>query len=99
MGCIRLLDLVELLQQLFRLCGHRREALYVAFTLKISSLLKASSSEIHDLDTSRRGWTVVEFGPEQMTSTWRFVSTVLESQYSIAESAPLVCNAGAKQFS
>ena len=65
----------------------------------VSELLKASSSEIHDLDTSRRGWTVVEFGPEQMTSTWRFVSTVLESQYSIAESAPLVCNAGAKQFS
>ena len=65
----------------------------------VSELLKASSSEIHDLDTSRRGLTVVEFGPEQMTSTWRFVSTVLESQYSIAESAPLVCNAGAKQFS
>ena len=58
-----------------------------------------SSAELHDLDTSRRGWTVVEFTPEQVTSTWRFVSTILESQYSVVESTPIVCKAGDRSFS
>ena len=61
--------------------------------------LLSSSAELHDLDTSRRGWTVVEFTPEQVTSTWRFVSTILESQYSVAESTPIVCKAGDRAFS
>ena len=61
--------------------------------------LLSSSDELHDLDTSRRGWTVVEFTPEQVTSTWRFVSTILESQYSVAESTPIVCKAGERSFS
>jgi alkaline phosphatase D len=61
--------------------------------------LLSSSAELHDLDTSRRGWTVVEFTPEQVTSTWRFVSTILESKYSVAESTPIVCKAGDRAFS
>ena len=61
--------------------------------------LKASSEELYDLDTSRRGWTHIEFTPETTTSTWRFVSTILESTYSISESTPIVCKAGDKAFS
>ena len=61
--------------------------------------LLSSSAELHDLDTSQRGWTVVEFTPELVTSTWRFVSTILESQYSVAESTPIVCKAGDRAFS
>ena len=65
----------------------------------LQQALKASSPELHDLDTSRRGWTTVEFTTEQVTSTWRFVSTILESQYSVTESTPNVCKAGDKFFS
>jgi hypothetical protein len=61
--------------------------------------LLSSSAELHDLDTSQRGWTVVEFTTEQVTSTWRFVSTILESQYSVVESTPIVCKAGDRSFS
>jgi alkaline phosphatase D len=61
--------------------------------------LLSSSAELHDLDTSQRGWTVVEFTPEQVTSTWRFVSTILESQYSVVESTPITCKAGDRSFS
>ena len=61
--------------------------------------LKASSEELYDLDTSRRGWTHIEFTPETTTSTWRFVSTILESTYSISESTPIICKAGEKAFS
>ena len=65
----------------------------------MQAALKASSDELYDLDTSRRGWTHIEFTPETTTSTWRFVSTILESNYSISESTPIVCRAGDKMFS
>ena len=61
--------------------------------------LLSSCAELHDVDTSRRGWTLIELTPEQMTSKWRFLSTILESQYSVAESAPIVCKAGDRAFS
>jgi len=61
--------------------------------------LLSSSAELYELDTSQRGWTVVEFTPAQVTSTWRFVSTILESQYSVVESTPIVCKAGDRAFS
>ena len=60
---------------------------------------KASSTELFDLDTTRRGWTVVEMTPTEVTSKWRFVSTILESQYQINESEPLLCRAGDRRFS
>lgn len=61
--------------------------------------LKASSDELYDLDTSRRGWTHIEFTPEATVSKWRFVSNILESRYTITESAPIVCKAGDRAFS
>ena len=73
---------------------------YVPIPLDIMrEALFSSSAELYDLDTSRRGWTLVELTPEQVTSTWRFVSTVLESRYSVAESRPIVCKAGDRAFS
>ena len=65
----------------------------------LAAALKASSSELYDVDTSRRGWTHIEFTPEATTSKWRFVSTILESRYSISESTPIVCKVGEKAFS
>ena len=73
---------------------------YVPIPLDIMrEALFSSSAELYDLDTSRRGWTLVELTPEQVTSTWRFVSTILESRYSVAESRPIVCKAGDRAFS
>jgi alkaline phosphatase D len=64
----------------------------------LKKALKASSKELYDLDTARRGWTHIEFTPKTTTSKWRFVSTILESRYSITESEPIVCKVGEKQF-
>ena len=64
----------------------------------LKKALKASSKELYDLDTARRGWTHIEFTPKATTSKWRFVSTILESRYSITESEPIVCKVGEKQF-
>lgn len=75
------------------------EAYFPAPPQMLQEALKASSEELYDLDTSRRGWTHIELTPEKTVSKWRFVSTVLESRYSIAESTPIVCKAGDKAFS
>ncbi len=65
---------------------------------QMSQLLRASSPELVDLDTHRRGWSRIRLTPDQMTSTWRFVSTVLDRNFSVEESSPLVCRAGTRQF-
>ena len=75
------------------------EAYLPAPSQMMQDAFKASSTELFDLDTTRRGWTVVEVTPTEVTSKWRFVSTILESQYQINESEPLLCRAGDRRFS
>ena len=75
------------------------EAYLPAPSQMMRDAFKVSSSELFDLDTTRRGWTVVEMTPTEVTSKWRFVSTILESQYQINESEALVCRAGDRRFS
>ena len=75
------------------------EAYLPAPSQMMRDAFKASSTELFDLDTTRRGWTVVEMTPTEVTSKWRFVSTILESQYQINESEPLLCRAGDRRFS
>ena len=75
------------------------EAYLPAPSQMMRDAFKASSTELFDLDTTRRGWTVVEMTPTEVTSKWRFVSTILESQYQINESEALFCKAGDKRFS
>ncbi|MDG1799286.1 MAG: alkaline phosphatase D family protein [Luminiphilus sp.] len=75
------------------------EAYLPAPSQMMRDAFKASSTELFDLDTTRRGWTVVEMTPTEVTSKWRFVSTILESQYQINESEALLCKAGDKRFS
>ena len=60
------------------------EAYLPAPSQMMRDAFKASSTELFDLDTTRRGWTVVEMTPTEVTAKWRFVSTILESQYQIA---------------
>ena len=65
----------------------------------LSQLFKASSPELHELDTSQRGWTRIEISDSEVRSSWRFVSNILTSNYAVTESAPLVCYAGDRRFS
>ena len=65
----------------------------------LSQLFKASSPELHELDTSQRGWTKIELSDSEVRSTWRFVSNILTSNYTVTESEPLVCRAGDRRFS
>ena len=75
------------------------EAYLPAPSQMMREAFKASSTELFDLDTTRRGWTEVEMTPTEVTSKWRFVSTILESQYQINESETLLCKVGDKRFS
>jgi alkaline phosphatase D len=75
------------------------EAYLPAPSQMMQEAFKASSTELFDLDTTRRGWTVVEMTPTEVTAKWRFLSTILESQYQINESEPLLCRAGDRRFS
>ena len=65
----------------------------------LSQLFKASSPELHALDTSQRGWTKVEISASEVRSSWRFVSHILTSNYTVTESESLVCYAGDRRFS
>ena len=65
----------------------------------VSNLLKSSSPELHWADTSQRGWTKIEMSATSVTATWRFVSNILTSNYTVSESEPLVCYAGDRRFS
>jgi alkaline phosphatase D len=65
----------------------------------LDEALKASSSELYEVDTHQRGWTLVELAPDRMTSQWRFVSNVLLNNYTVQKSRPITCRAGDKQFS
>ena len=47
---------------------------------------QASSEELYDLDTSRRGGPILN-SPETTTSTWRFVSTILEYLFDLRKHA------------
>ena len=65
----------------------------------LSQLFKASSPELHELNTSQRGWTKIDISDSEVRSAWRFVSNILISNYSVSESEPLVCRAGDRRFS
>ena len=65
----------------------------------LSQLFKASSPELHELNTSQRGWTKINISDSEVRSAWRFVNNILTSNYSVSESEPLVCRAGDRRFS
>ena len=65
----------------------------------LAAALMKSTPELFAVDTSRRGWAEVTLTPEATTSQWHFVSTVLDKNYTVMDSAPIRCEAGARQFS
>jgi len=65
---------------------------------QMRELLLASSSELVDLDTYRRGWARLTLTPQAVQSEWRFVSTVLSRTFEVMTTAPLKAATGARQF-
>ena len=66
---------------------------------QMAALLQASSPELVGVDTQHRGWSKVTLTPEATVSQWRFVSTVLERDYTVNEAEPLVAHVDARRFS
>ncbi len=64
----------------------------------LAQALQASSSELVALDTYRRGWTELTLTPDATRSRWHFVSSVLESDYSVTSSDWLTCKEGSRRF-
>jgi alkaline phosphatase D len=64
----------------------------------MAALLQASSPELVDVDTKRRGWSKVTLTPDAAVSQWRFLSTVLERDFTVNETEPLVAKVGARRF-
>jgi alkaline phosphatase D len=65
---------------------------------QMAALLQASSPELVDVDTKRRGWSKVTLTPDAAVSQWRFLSTVLERDFTVNETEPLVAKVGARRF-
>ncbi len=65
---------------------------------QLSQLLRDSSPELVALDTQRRGWSKVTLTPEATKSQWRFVSSILDREYSVEETSPLIAKMGSRQF-
>lgn len=58
-----------------------------------------SSPELVEVETQNRGWAEVEFTPKSMRTRWHYVSSVLDRNYAVTTSQPLVCRAGERAFS
>lgn len=65
---------------------------------RMAELMRESSDGLLYTDTSRRGWTEVTLTPEVLTAQWRFVSSVLESEYSVELSPLRVARVNQRQF-
>ena len=63
-----------------------------------ASALKQCSPEIMDLDTSQRGWAEIILTPDEMSSQWHFVSTILDKNFSTSVSKMLQCKAGSRKL-
>jgi alkaline phosphatase D len=66
---------------------------------QMAKLLRGSSSELLALDTYRRGWSKVTLTPDATVSQWRFVSSILDRDYTVEETPGLIAKVGARQFS
>ncbi len=64
----------------------------------LANALMQSSPELAALDTQHRGWAEIELTPGAMRAQWHFVSSVLERDYSVSQSEPQICKAGARRF-
>jgi alkaline phosphatase D len=65
----------------------------------LAQAMKNGSSELHAVDTARRGWSELVLTPEAATNQWHFVSTVLEREFTVTSADKQVCLAGDKKFS
>ena len=60
--------------------------------------LLTASRELVDVDTSRRGWTEVTLTPEAATAQWRFINTVLESEYETSRGLATLSSASSRRL-
>ncbi|WP_417450658.1 alkaline phosphatase D family protein [Kordiimonas sp.] len=65
----------------------------------ITTALKQSSPELKYLDSEHRGWLELDLTPERATSTWYYVSTVLDRTYSVTEGPTMGTVAGSHRLS
>jgi alkaline phosphatase D len=65
---------------------------------QMQMLLKGASPELVACDTSQRGWTQVRLTPEAASAQWRFVSTVIEPEYSSQSGPELIVDAGDRRL-
>jgi alkaline phosphatase D len=65
----------------------------------LAQAMKNASAELYAVDTAQRGWSELVLTPETATNQWHFVSTVLDSEFTVTSADKQVCLAGAKKFS
>jgi alkaline phosphatase D len=58
-----------------------------------------SSPELVEVETQNRGWAEIEFTPQTMRARWHYVDTVLDRNFAVQSSEPLVCKVGERAFS
>ncbi|WP_262690417.1 alkaline phosphatase D family protein [Kordiimonas aestuarii] len=64
----------------------------------VKTALKKTSPELQYIDSEHRGWLELDLTPERATSTWYFVSTVLEQEYTVTEGQTVETRAGSHRL-
>ena len=64
----------------------------------IEDAFRNSSPELSYFDASRRGWAEVILSNESAISRWHFVDEILDKDYSVTRTEPVVCLRGSRQF-
>lgn len=65
---------------------------------QLAQALRASSPELIDCDTSRRGWSQLTLTPTQLEHRWRFVSTVLSRDFTVSQGPLHRCTSGDRRW-
>jgi len=75
------------------------ESFIPATTETVEDSLRLSSPEIAYVDASRRGWAEATVAPDSVSARWHYVDTILDRNFKVHRTEPLVCSLGQRRFS
>ena len=75
------------------------ESFIPATTETVEDSLRLSSPEIAYVDASQRGWAEVTVVPDSVSARWHYVDTILDRNFKVHRTEPLVCSLGQRRFS
>ena len=75
------------------------ESFIPATTEIVEASLRLSSPELAYIDASQRGWSEVTVAPDSVSARWHFVDTILDRNFKVYRTDPMICSLGQRCFS